>query len=94
MNNQTPRQGITTAFGAAVLLVVLAVVVGITLVGGGNDPAHRRAVAFAASVAGGGAVAGWFASRLSRGQAAATAMAGGLGPPSCGWVRCSLRSAG
>jgi len=79
VNNQTPRQGITTAFGAAVLLVVLAVVVGITLAGGGDDPARRRAVALAASVAGGGALAGWFASRLSRGKAAATAMAGGLG---------------
>ena len=43
MNNQTPRQGITTAFGAAVLLVVLAAVVGITLAGGGDDPFAARA---------------------------------------------------
>lgn len=79
MNSQPPSRGTTTALGAVVLLVVLAVVVGITLAGGGDDPARRRAVAFAASVAGGGALAGWFASRSSRGRAAATAMAGGLG---------------
>ena len=64
--------------GVAVLLAVLAVAVAGSLAVLGSDANHARAVAFAAAVAGGGAVTGWIVARQGRGGPAAVAVAGGL----------------
>lgn len=64
--------------GVAVLLAVLAVTVAGCLAVLGSDADHVRAIAFAAVVAGGGAVTGWIVARQGRGGAAAVAVAGGL----------------
>jgi hypothetical protein len=64
--------------GVAVLLAALAVAAAVALVLLGVDATHLRAVAFAAAVAGGGAVAGWIVARQGRGGPAAVAVAGGL----------------
>jgi hypothetical protein len=64
--------------GVAVLVAVLAVAAGVGLTLLGNDADHRRAVAFAAAVAGGGAVMGWVVARQGRGGPAAVAVARGL----------------
>lgn len=64
--------------GVAVLLGALAVAAAGSLALLGSDANHGRAVAFAALVAGGGAVTGWIVARQSRGGAAAVAVAGGL----------------
>jgi hypothetical protein len=64
--------------GVAVLLAVLAVAVAGCLAVLGIDADHVRAVAFAAVVAGGGAVTGWIVARQGRGGPAAVAVAGGL----------------
>lgn len=62
--------------GAAMLLVVLVVTAAAALAVLGTDAVHLRAVAFAAAVTGGGAVAGWIAGRQGRGGPAG--VAGGL----------------
>jgi hypothetical protein len=64
--------------GVGVLLAVLAAAVATCLVLLGSDADQRRAVGFAAAVAGGGAVAGWIVARQGRGGPAAVAVAGGL----------------
>jgi hypothetical protein len=64
--------------GMAVLLAVLAVASAGCLAVLGSDANHARAVAFAAVVAGGGAVTGWVVARQGRGGPAAVAVAGGL----------------
>lgn len=64
--------------GVAVLLGVLAAAAAVGLALLGCDAAPRRAVAFAAAVAGGGAVTGWIVARQGRGRSAAVAVAGGL----------------
>jgi hypothetical protein len=65
-------------FGVAVLLAALAVAAAVALLLLGVDATHLRAVAFAAAVAGGGAVTGWIVARQGRGGPAAVAVAGGL----------------
>lgn len=67
-----------TLLGVAVLLAVLAVAAAGCLAVLGSDADHGRAIAFAAAVAGGGAVTGWIVARQGRGGPAATAVAGGL----------------
>lgn len=64
--------------GVAVLLAMLAVAAAGSLAVLGSDANHARAVAFAAVVAGGGAVTGWIVARQGRGGPAAVAVAGGL----------------
>jgi hypothetical protein len=64
--------------GVATLLAVLAVAAAGCLAVLGSDADHLRAVAFAAAVAGGGAVTGWIVARQGRGGPAAVAVAGGL----------------
>lgn len=64
--------------GVAALLVVLAIAAGTCCAVLGSDPVHLRAIAFAAAVAGGAAVAGWIAGRQGRGGPAGVAVAGGL----------------
>lgn len=64
--------------GVATLLAVLAVAAAGCLAVLGSDADHVRAVAFAAAVAGGGAVTGWIVARQGRGGPAAVAVAGGL----------------
>ncbi|MFM7138194.1 MAG: hypothetical protein ACKO1M_14170 [Planctomycetota bacterium] len=64
--------------GVAVLLAVLAVAAAGCLALLGGDVDRVQAVAFAAAVAGGGAVTGWIVSRQGRGRPAAVAVAGGL----------------
>jgi hypothetical protein len=64
--------------GVATLLAVLAVAAAAWLAVLGRDANHLRAVAFAAVVAGGGAVTGWIVARQGRGRPAAVAVAGGL----------------
>ena len=63
--------------GVATLLAVLAVAAAGCLAVLGSDADHVRAVAFAAAVAGGGAVTGWIVARQGRGGPAAVAVAGG-----------------
>ena len=64
--------------GVAVLLAALAVAAAVALVLLGVDATNLRAVAFAAAVAGGGAVAGWIVARQGRGGPVGVAVAGGL----------------
>lgn len=64
--------------GVAVLIAVVLVTAAGSLAVLGSDPDHLRAVAFAAAVAGGGAVTGWIVARQGRGGPAAVAVAGGL----------------
>jgi hypothetical protein len=64
--------------GVATLLAVLVVAAAGCLAVLGSDADHLRAVAFAAAVAGGGAVTGWIVARQGRGGPAAVAVAGGL----------------
>lgn len=73
--NAPPRM---IRIGVAVLLAALAVAAAVALVLLGVDATHLRAVAFAAAVAGGGAVAGWIVARQGRGGPAGVAVAGGL----------------
>ena len=73
--NSPPRM---IRFGVAVLLAALAVAAAVALLLLGVDATHLRAVAFAAAVAGGGAVTGWIVARQGRGGPAAVAVAGGL----------------
>jgi hypothetical protein len=67
-----------TVFGLIVLPAVLATAVVIALAAGDGTPSSRRAVAFAAAVCGGGAVAGWLISRWPC-RTPATKVAAGLG---------------
>lgn len=73
------RTTVSRAAGAGILLAVLAVAAigAIAMLGAG--PAQLRAVALAAAVAGGGAVAGWLVAGWGWGKSAGTAVAGGLG---------------
>jgi hypothetical protein len=64
--------------GVAVLLAVLAAAAATCFLVLGSDTDQRRAIAFAAAVAGGGAVTGWIVARQARGRPAALAVAGGL----------------
>lgn len=64
--------------GVAVLLAVLVVAAAGCLVLLGSDAAQGPAIAFAAAVAGGGAVTGWIVARHGRGGPAAIAVAAGL----------------
>jgi hypothetical protein len=64
--------------GVGVLLAVLVVAAATCLVLLGGDADQRRAVGFAAAVAGGGAITGWVVARQGRGGPAAVAVAGGL----------------
>ena len=73
--NSPPRM---IRVGVAVLLAALAVAAAVALVLLGVDATHLRAVAFAAAVAGGGAVAGWIVAQPGRGGPAGVAVAGGL----------------
>jgi hypothetical protein len=76
---QFDRSPIMTAVGVAALLAVLATVTAMAMSVVGEDPLRRRAVIFAACVAGTSSVTGWLVNRLSRGLSAATALVGGLG---------------
>ncbi len=92
--------------GGLLMAAVLAAAAGVALWHDGDDPARRQAVALAAATAGVGGLAGWFVGRWSRGQPAATAVAGSLGailvrsvPPlvALAWITTSggaLRGAG
>ena len=68
----------STGGGVAVLLGVLAAAVGGAIAILGASPPQIRAIALAAGVAGGGAIAGWLVARWGRGKAAGLAVAGGL----------------
>ena len=65
--------------GIGLFLLALAVAVAVALVVRARDPARVQAVALAAATTGTGAIGGWLVSRWSRGRAAGTAVAGGLG---------------
>ena len=69
------RTTVSRAAGAGILLAVLAVAAGGAIAMLGAGPAQLRAVALAAAVAGGGAVAGWLVAGWGRGKSAGTAVA-------------------
>lgn len=92
--------------GPVAFLVVLAITAAFALAWAGDDAHRRQAVFFAAAVAGGGALAGWVVTWLSRGRGPGVAVAGGMGATlvrlgpmlvALGWISTvdpGLRSAG